>query len=80
MRLPSGTTSGRIDPQTEMVPVFHGGAPVYYPAPGGGSYCNFATCTHDHKTPGQAEECSERLARIIFTGRLPQWATLSNPI
>lgn len=82
--LPTGTTSGMTQRQTETRYVFHGWAPVYYPAPNGGSYCNGATCTHDHpdteKGIRESEECAERLARIIATGRLPQWAKLDAPI
>ena len=84
--LPAGTTSGSYGtrPTPETRTVYHGSAPVYYPAPGGGSFCNTATCTHDHPdtTEGYAaaEECSARLARIIESGRLPKWATLAMPI
>lgn len=82
--LPAGTTSGRTNVETETVYVFHACAPVYYPAPGGGTYCNHATCTHNHQDTlaghEAAEECAARLARIIESGRLPSWATLSNPL
>ena len=84
MRLPENTTSGSTRVVTETVFVYHGSAPVYYPAPGGATYCNTATCTHKHPdtTEGAraAEACSDRLARIIESGRLPDWATLSNPL
>lgn len=78
--LPAGTTSGTTRVESEVVYIYHGTAPVYYPAPGGGTYCNTATCVHDHETPAPAEACSETLARVIASGRLPKWATLSNPI
>lgn len=84
MQLPANTTSGRNQTQYEKIFVLHGSAPVYYPAPGGGTYCNHATCTHNHPDSeagrNAARECGERLARIIESGRLPKWATLSNPI
>lgn len=82
--LPTGTSSGRTTVEEEKVFFLHGSAPVYYPAPGGGTYCNSATCTHRHPDTlagrHDAEACGARLARIIETGRLPRWATLSNPI
>ena len=84
MRLPENTTSGQTRVEYVPVLVLHATAPVYHPAPEGGSYCNTATCTHDHPdTPtGRrvAEECAARLARIIESGRLPEWATLAYPV
>lgn len=82
--LPAGTTSGRTNIEFEKVYVLHATAPAYYPAPDGGSYYNTATCIHAHpdtqKGKEAAEECAERLARIIATGRLPKWATLAYPL
>lgn len=82
--LPTGTTSGRTSVEEEKVFFLHGSAPVYYPAPGGATFCNNATCTHRHPDTNagrdDAEQCGARLARIIASGRLPRWATLSNPI
>jgi hypothetical protein len=84
MNLPTGTSSGRTNVEYEKVYVLHATAPVYYPAPNGATYCNTATCTHKHSDTDAGriatEECAARLARIIATGRLPLWATLSNPI
>ncbi len=84
MKLPENTTSSQSYYEVEIVRYYHATVPVYYPAPDGGSYCNTATCTHRHadKVGGFAEitECGERLAGIIATGRLPKWATLSDPI
>ena len=84
MILPTGTTSGRTSVESEVVYVLHGSAPVYFPAPEGGQYCNTATCTHTHPDTREgkeaAVECSERLARIIASGRLPKWASLAQPL
>lgn len=84
MRLPENTTTGFTKVEAEKRYVHHASAPVYYPAPGGGVYCNAAVCTHDHPDTNEgytaAEECAERLARIIAQGRLPKWATLVSPL
>lgn len=83
-KLPEGTTSGMTTTDWERRYVLHATAPVYYPAPDGASYCNNATCTHDHPDTEagleQTKQCAERLARIIRSGRLPVWAKLQYPL
>lgn len=84
MKLPTNTTSGMTNVEVEKVFYLHGSAPVYYPAPGGGTYCNSARCTHRHPDTREgseaARQCSDKLARIISSGRLPAWAELTAPI
>jgi hypothetical protein len=84
MRLPQNASSGRTTVEYEKRYVLHAEAPVYYPAPDGATYTNSATCKHDHpdtdKGREATEECAARLARIIGSGRLPDWATLTYPL
>lgn len=86
MNLPANTTSSTFTQvDTETRHVYHATAPVYYPAPGGATYVNSATCTHDHPDTREgwqaAQECATRLARIIQRDkRIPKWATLALPI
>lgn len=84
MRLPAGTQSGSSTTHVETVYYLHAEVNVYYPAPGGGSYCNYAVCEHRHPDTRegveQMEECAARLQRIIDSGRLPKWATLTHPV
>lgn len=85
MRLPAGTTSGRgLEVEYEKVFVLHATVNVYHPAPDGASYTNTATCTHRHpdteKGRADTEGCAASLRRIIDSGRLPKWATLTYPL
>lgn len=74
----SSTYSARFETETRYV--YHASAGVYYPAPDGATYTNSATCTHDHLDWRDAEDCAQRLVRIINSGRVPKWATLTYPI
>lgn len=85
MKLPRTVmASGYHQTQWERRYVLHAEVPFYIPAPGGGQFCNTAVCTHDHPDTEEGvvitRECAARLARIINSGRLPDWAKAVNPL
>lgn len=65
---------------TTVITYYHAEVGVYTPAPGGGSYCYTARCTHNHTGADVTEQldlCRSKLARIIDREhRVPKWATL----